>query len=437
MHMKLTVFQSDKGDCLLVTSKKKWRMLVDGGMGTAYRKHVAPALGALESSGEKLDLVYVSHIDEDHIQGVLYLMDDLMAWRVFDYQKKKGNPKAKQPKVPRPPAPAGIWHNAFRDQVGDNAGAIADLLAARAQTLLGSSQAAHHALAAEVQQLATSMYQALQLSRRIAGGQLGIPLNKEFDGKLAMIRAGLKPLQRGGMKIYVIGPFEEDLAILRKKWNAWAQTTEAKKRIAKLKMKSEAEEQLLHASEVDALLSPLFAKAGELGNRKEVTPENLASLMLYVEEGKTKVLLTGDGHASEILRGLRFHGKLQDGQGLHVDVLKVQHHGSEHNTNEEFTRTITADHYVFCGNGAHENPDERVVQLFHDSRLGSAEQRSKNPQTDQPFKMWFNSNSGVKDKNADPAHMRKLEKRVDAMKKKSGGKMSYFFLKASSFDLDL
>lgn len=47
--MKLTVFQSDKGDCLLVTGNGgKW-MLVDGGMRSSYAQHVAAAFGSSSS----------------------------------------------------------------------------------------------------------------------------------------------------------------------------------------------------------------------------------------------------------------------------------------------------------------------------------------------------------------------------------------------------
>ena len=45
--MKLTVFQSDKGDCLLLTSADGKNVLIDGGMSDSYTTHVAPALNKL------------------------------------------------------------------------------------------------------------------------------------------------------------------------------------------------------------------------------------------------------------------------------------------------------------------------------------------------------------------------------------------------------
>ena len=74
--MRLDVFQAGKGDCLLLTAKDGTRVLVDGGMRDDYRKHVAPALARLRRDDSALDLVYLSHIDRDHISGIPQLMDD-------------------------------------------------------------------------------------------------------------------------------------------------------------------------------------------------------------------------------------------------------------------------------------------------------------------------------------------------------------------------
>ena len=104
-------------------------------------------------------------------------------------------------------------------------------------------------------------------------------------------------------------------------------------------------------------------------------------------------------------------GFVADGGGLHVDVLKVQHHGSEHNWHHDFGRRITADHYVFCGNGDDHNPDLTVVGAVLDSRFGSAAKRSSNPETGNRFDLWFNCASSIA-KPAHQAHMKKIERKV-------------------------
>src|SRR4029453_18729934 len=102
--MRLTAFQSDKGDCLLLTNTAgTTRILVDGGMPASYDAHVAAAMGKLQVAKKTLDIVYVSHIDQDHIGGVLKMLDDEAEWRVHEFQKKNNNPNSKVPTVPRPP----------------------------------------------------------------------------------------------------------------------------------------------------------------------------------------------------------------------------------------------------------------------------------------------------------------------------------------------
>ncbi len=140
--MRLTAFQSDKGDCLLLTDTAGTKhILVDGGMPVSYKAHVAAALGKLRKAGKTIDVVYVSHIDQDHIGGVLRMLDDEAAWRVHEFQKKKKNPKSKPPSAPRPPKVREIWHNGFSDLLKNNAGPIAKALAAVAPVLAGSDLA--------------------------------------------------------------------------------------------------------------------------------------------------------------------------------------------------------------------------------------------------------------------------------------------------------
>ena len=180
----------------------------------------------------------------------------------------------------------------------------------------------------------------------------------------------------------------------------------------------------------------------KLGIRRNVTVPNLASLMFMVEEkdtgGKTKtVLLTGDGHHLDILKGLEMQKKIKIGGSLRVDVLKVQHHGSEHNIDRDFCKRIIADHYIFCGNGAHENPDLKVVEAIIDSRL-SGEHQSTHREVNQPFKLWFNSSSeNTKTEPENAAHMKKVEDLVESYRAKNQGQPDCFYLKNSNFEFTI
>jgi len=159
--------------------------------------------------------------------------------------------------------------------------------------------------------------------------------------------------------------------------------------------------------------------------------------MFFVEENGKTLVLTGDGHHEDIRKGLEHIKRLKPNKGLHVDVLKVQHHGSENNIDEAFCRSVTADNYLFCGNGEHKNPDDDVVKAIIASRLGSAAELSPNPEVGNHFKIWINSHSSVSPNAAARTQMKKIEARISQAEASSHGKMSSFFLKGSSFELPI
>ena len=434
--MKLTVFQSDKGDCLMLTTGGK-RMLIDGGMRKSYTRHVASTMSKLRGDGEKLDLVYVSHIDRDHVWGVLQMMEDLVAWRVYDFHQTSdnGNRAWPKPKVRRPPEIGGIWHNVFHELVGKNAGPIGDMLAANARVLSGSRDVDLTELAEIHQNLTSSMADAVQLTRRLGSRQLGIPVNKEFDGKLILQRENQAPVRFGGANIHVIGPSGAELKKLRREWNDWLKSASGARQIQKIRRKHRRDEDIFELTNIGDLLVLRRSRAEELGRRSKVTQPNLASLMLLVEKGGKTILLTGDGHSKDILTGLQEAGKLQPGAGIHLDVLKVQHHGSENNIEPGFCKRVTADHYVFCGNGAHENPDLRVIDACANSRTGTARQRSNNPEASKSCTFWFNSSSAYPRGNqGNRDHMRKIERKMRKIEQRSSGRIKSRFLKTDKFE---
>jgi metal-dependent hydrolase (beta-lactamase superfamily II) len=429
--MRLRTFQADKGDCLLLTTERGKRVLIDGGMRDSYREHVAAFLGRLAREGHDLDLVYLSHIDQDHILGVLQLLDDTVAWRVRDYQHGSGNNDYPDPPRPRPPRIARLWHNPFHEQARRNGVAVADMLATTASVLEGGKLGSERKLAQSYRDLAMGVAEGIELSRRASPEQLGIPVNGEFGGKLIFVREHQRPVSLGTLRLTVIGPFEEDLAALQKEWNKWLREHEALLQRLRERMRVDAER--LGTGEVERFQAAIALRAGELGQRAKVTVPNLASLMLLAEEAGKIVLLTGDGHADDILKGLERNGKL-DG-GLHVNVLKIQHHGSEHNLHAEFCRRVTADHYVICANGAYENPDLAVLDAIIDSRVGPDARRSRNAGAEGRFKFWFNCSSAATADADNKRHMREVERLIASRAQRSAGRIRYSFLEGHSVEL--
>lgn len=427
------MFQSGKGDCLLLeTNDGRHRMLVDGGVRRSYTAHVAPTLGELRAAGKHIDVAYISHIDDDHIAGVLQLLDDEAAWRVHEHQLRHANPHHQPPASPRPAHVATIYHNSFHDQIGKNSTSIESMLAATASILSASDDPWLATVAADRRDLAQSIPQALKVSRRIRPNQLNVELNPPFEGRLMMVNDDVDTIPLGSIKLKVLGPFPADLRTLRKKWNDWLRDNRTV--VKSIRERASIDERRLSASELDLALAPLhsaasqlgaieLANAEKLGRRNRVTAPNLASLMFLAEEDGQTVLLTGDGHANDILQGLEHHHALDSQGKLHVSILKVQHHGSEHNIDRNFCDAISADDYLFCGNGEHSNPELEVIKLIHDRRMTN---------DDRPFTFWFSSSSSIETHPERQAYMGRVEALVAKLATQSQGRLTNQFNNGSS-----
>ena len=178
--------------------------------------------------------------------------------------------------------------------------------------------------------------------------------------------------------------------------------------------------------------------AASLG-QGSITAPNLASLMLHVQApgGKT-ILLTGDGSSEDVLAGLEATGRIDPGGHLHVNALKVQHHGALANVTEEFVRRVTADHYIFCGNGAHHNPELEVVEAFALARLGNDQTDAIGPAT--PFTFWFSSRSTSPNlSDSRRRHMREVEDLVGDLRRDHdpGRRFTFELLKSGHHTIDI
>jgi hypothetical protein len=347
------------------------------------------------------------------------MLDDEAAWRVHDFQKKNKNKKSKPPAMPRPPKVREIWHNAFHEQLKDNAGPIENALAAVAPMLTGSDLVKIRDEGLKQSDLITSIGEAIQVSRRISPKQLNIALNPRSAGKLMMLRKNQKPIKMGDLRITIIGPTALHLEELQKEWDTWLQSVKGKARLKKLQDAARRDEERLGASEFDSLMASLRLEAESFGDPDKVTTPNLASLTLLVEDSSSSLLLTGDARGDQIVDGLKRAGRLNDGT-FEVDVLKVPHHGSENNIDSDFVETVIARDYVFCGNGSSGNPNTDVIGMMFRRRLAASQ---------KPFRFWFNSSKAV---SAKPKHMAEVETLVRKLAKTGKGRFTFEFLTKGS-----
>jgi hypothetical protein len=324
MFFTLDVRRARKGDCLILhygTKEDPGLMLIDGGPANVYEPHLKPRLaeirkarGLAANGSLPVDLLMVSHIDDDHIRGVLELTKELV--------EEQG---------PLPLKIKGVWHNTFDDIIGNDPEKLKKAVTAQfgAASLSGDGEEVE-GLDPDAAKVLASVGQGFKL--RDDTKALKLSINPQFKGKLVMARKQGKEVAMGkGLTFNVIGPMNDEVLALR-----------------------EAHDEFLEKQEEKALSA--FT---------DKSVPNLSSLVVLAEAGKKRMLLTGDARGDKILEGLELVGLLKkDGKSkIHVDILKGPHHGSNRNVEPIFFRRITADHYVFSGNGEHGNPERETLEM--------------------------------------------------------------------------
>lgn len=318
---RLHILQARYGDCLLLEfgpAEQPHYVLIDGGPPRTYENHLRGELQRLAARWRTpgsaqaaatlpLDLVVLSHVDNDHVVGLLDLTAELRE------QRAAGETETV--------AIGALWHNAFEDTIGRGN----DIEARLASAMAGASQAT---LALTGTGIALQgIGEGRQLRRDAL--LLGIPLNVGFDGGLVSVDTAPPAVQLGDLALQIVGPTEDNLEELQEKWEEWLDK---------------------HADDI-ASGDPLLAAMADR------SVPNLSSIVLLARcQGRT-ILLTGDGRGDHLLQGLRQAGLLDELGHLHVDVLKVAHHGSDRNATRHFFRQVTADQYAISADGLHGNPD--------------------------------------------------------------------------------
>ncbi|HKG61824.1 MAG TPA: hypothetical protein VKB05_18855 [Pyrinomonadaceae bacterium] len=329
MIFTLDVRRARKGDCLIVhygTKTEPGLMLIDGGPADVYKPQLKPRLeeirkarGLAANATLPVDLLMVSHIDDDHIKGVLELTKEMI-----------------EAQGPKPLKISGVWHNTFDDIIGNNPDKLrAAVTASFGTASLSGDGEEVEGLDPEAAKVLASVSQGFRL--RDDSRALKLRINPQFKGKVVIAKKNGKQVDMGkGLNFTVLGPMNDEILALQQAHDEFLEKQQGKK--------SEA----------------------SLAAFTDTSVPNLSSLVVLAEVGGKRILLTGDARGDKVLEGLELVGLLKkDGKSkIHVDVFKCPHHGSKRNNDPILFRRITADHYVFSGNGEHGNPARETLEML-------------------------------------------------------------------------
>jgi beta-lactamase superfamily II metal-dependent hydrolase len=305
----LHVVQAEFGDCFLLeygTAADRHFLLIDGGPPTIFENHLRQVLQEkVVPSGGKIERVILSHVDNDHIVGLLDLFTELNAQQVNA--------------EPALVSLGGLWHNSFQSTIDVNG-----VLQPRLQTLLAVAGAqmlmSDSAVSVNGIPEGNKLRQLAQL--------LQLPPNQDLPEPITVDTAG-GPVSFANLQLTVVGPTQANLDALRDEWQKWLDK---------------------HENGIAAGDPKVMANADR-------SIPNLSSICVVAAADGRTILLTGDARSDHILDGLRTQQLLDGSDRVHFDVIKMPHHGSDRNMTRTFLDKVTADRYVVSANGKYDNPD--------------------------------------------------------------------------------
>jgi hypothetical protein len=379
MVFTLEALQANDGDCLLLHYQKTAagtpvRVLIDGGSAGVYSSVLKPRIDQLRGRTPlDLRMVMTSHIDADHITGILDLFKALAQLR-DDGEEEFCRIQT-------------LWHNSFEKLHGGRPAAVQSATVAASLDGVVPPKGLERFTAAVV----ASVPQGNQL--RKAAVQLGVPINQGAGGDpVAAPARGQKIVPiADGLTFMVLAPNAVQLTRLKEAFEA-----------------AKAE----HGGNDEAV------GADYLNN----TVPNMSSIVVIAEAAgakgkKRRMLLSGDARGDVLLESLELAGLMKGGR-CHFDLMKVQHHGSSHSTTQDFFEKVTADRYVISGNGRHDIPHADALAWLSAARRG------------KPYEAYLTNRIGVL-KN------KQVMDRFLAAESKNEKQHSYFFRKEKELSLSV
>ena len=309
---RLECLGAKHGDCM-VLHHGTTKILFDGGPSGIYSNFLKPWIKAHKPDDGPVvfDLGMVTHIDDDHINGLLALTNDMVS--ALD------DSEAQSVRFGQ------FWFNSFSGLTGQDfhSASVASVVAAASDPAFDPRD--ERFSDARTGEIIASIGQGHELSNNL--GKLGLPGNGVFNG-LVLGRRKVKIAD--GLEFDVVGPGEVRLKKLRAAWN---------KKIP----------------------------VGTIAKITDTTVPNLSSIVVLVTAAGKTLLMTGDARGDDVLDYLRKAGHKTDGS-VQLDVLKVPHHGSERNVDLNFFQKAPAKCYVISADGEFGNPDPPTIQWIAEAR---------------------------------------------------------------------
>lgn len=380
--IQIKMFAAKNGDSFLLkmSGSTESAILIDAGYTSTFEKLILPELQLLRTSGQALDLVIATHIDSDHILGLL---------EFFSLNGNSQTPNLIEVK--------SVWHNSLRSipfQRSLNELSSQDKQVLKAICSLGFPKPS--AKTQEVNEI--SGKQGSSLAALLLSGQYNW---NHGDGSKAISSESPQIRLNENISIKVLGPPLERLQSLRVKWMSELARRGCLGEVTQDQYFDDAFE-FLSASEKANL------QVREIGSRcldelelqeayeADKALNNGSSITVIIENSINKLLFLGDAWAEDVIESLRQHNSST--KPMYFDAIKISHHGSVCNTSPELLTLIDSSHFLISSDGSkHNHPDFPVLKEIVDRPSNFVRHLHFNYSTDASRKLkTYKSKSGAK-----------------------------------------
>lgn len=338
--IKITMLPAKEGDCLVIAYGKNSRrryMLIDTGRAWTYENALRNHL--LANDILEIELLIITHVDRDHIDGMLNLMTD----PTLNLQVNH------------------IWFNTF-DHLHGN----------KIQKKLPSD---------DLEVFGAKMGETLSAQIIAKGWQW----NRHFDGKAVAINEDLSNniIRFGDIRLTLLSPDMEKLGYLIPKWEKECQD-------AGITPGSKIKDYVVPDDDLEDFGTIDIEALAEEEFPDDHSPANGSSIAFILEYKNRKMLLSGDAHPDLLIKSLKDAG-VSENNPIKLDAFKIPHHGSKYNITTPLLHMMTCDHYLISTNGNYfKHPDQEAMAKL--IKFGTTDSTiCFNYETDQT-KIWKNPN---------------------------------------------
>lgn len=346
--IKIKALNARNGEAILLSFiDEKINILIDGGYADTYQE-LCDELMILKNRGEKIDLLIVSHIDRDHIGGIIKLLEQNGA-----YTESKVIPISE------------IWFNCYlnSDSIEEKIELPSDL-----QKKIEQYYNNFYLYNMDAQ-CDVGIIQAKSLTELIVDGEY--PMNLCTKGK-SINTDRIKEFFKGtNIRFRFLSPTKNELDQLNEKWsNEISQINEEYINKYNLTIARAFESMFINEEiqcednewineDISSLGLDLEEIAGKNDTLKN-TAANASSLAFLIEYKGKRLMFLGDSSVEVYYPKLK---EIFQNKKISIDFTKISHHGSKNNISKDFLKNLECETFLICtdGSGKNQHPDKESI----------------------------------------------------------------------------